>query len=132
MRTVPSKSDAPPLAYQYTTWEKQRRRVLVGLDAIAHTGVWSVYDVPSGSDAGPGWLVERLNGHDEKLDAAAALACDYSSEQQRFHDGERSQQALPDPLPKPTEVPVGRIRKHAARARRVSLAAAVKTTALAA
>jgi hypothetical protein len=117
-------SELPALEYTYTTWEKTRRRVLVGVDAIEHTGVWSVYDIPAGPGHEVGWLVQRLDGHDEKLDAAAALAGEYSRDQQRYHDGERSEHALADPLPRPVDVPLDEIRKHTALARRLARQAA--------
>jgi hypothetical protein len=40
--------------------------------------------------------VETLTGHDDLLSQATALARDYASEQQAYHDGER----LEDPLPR--------------------------------
>ena len=110
----------PALEFTYTTWEKQGRRVLVGVDATDHTGVWSVFDVPVGRGHAVGWLVARLDGYDEKLDAACALAADYASEQQRFHDEERSEHALADPLPRPVDVQLAEIRKHTALARRLA------------
>jgi hypothetical protein len=108
------------LEYRYLTWEKERRKVLVAVDAIEHTGTWSVYDMPVARGAEMGWLVERLAGHDDKLDQAAALARDYHGEQQRYHAGERSEHALADPLPRPVETPAGEIRKHATLARKVA------------
>ncbi len=113
-------AEPPPLEFTYRTFEKERRRVLVGVDAIDHTGVWSVYDVPVGSSHTVGWLVQRLDGYDEKLDAASALAADYAGEQQRFHQGERSEQALADPLPRPEAIPLADIRKHTRLARRLA------------
>jgi len=108
------------LEYRYLTWEKERRKVLVAVDAIEHTGVWSVYDMPVARGTDTGWLVERLAGHDDKLDQAAALARDYHGEQKRYHAGERSEHALADPLPRPVQTPAGEIRKHATLARKVA------------
>jgi hypothetical protein len=104
---------------------------LVVVDAIEMTGVWSVYDVPVERGAQAGWLVQRLDAHDEKLDAAVSLAVTYHADQVAFHAGERSEHPCPDPLPKPTEVPVWEIRKHAELAERL-LAAQYEPTAVAA
>ena len=76
--------EPPPLAFTYRTFEKERRRVLVGVDAIDHTGVWSVYDVPVGRSHTVGWRVQRLDGYDEKLDAASALAAEYPAPWTQF------------------------------------------------
>ena len=132
-KTTPSEGEATVvLEYRYLTWEKERRKVLVAVDGIEHTGVWSVYDMPVARGTEIGWLVERLAGHDDKLDQAAALARDYHGEQKRYHAGERSEHALADPLPRPVETPADAIGKHAALARRVALAAQPRPTALAA
>jgi hypothetical protein len=123
--------DAPTLAYPYSTWDGERRSVLVTVDAIEQTGVWSVYDVPVARGAKVGWLVERLDAPDEKLDAAVSLAVAYHADQVAFHSGERGEQSSPDPLPKPAEVPAREIHKHAELAQRL-IAAVYEPTALAA
>jgi hypothetical protein len=131
-----AKSAAPverePLEYGYTTWDGEERRVLVGVDSTDMTGVWSVYDVPVGGRHTQGWLVERLDGYDDKLPKATSLAKEYAADQQRFHRGERGEQAKPDPLPcpivggdgkrRPVEVPLAEICRHAALARRQAAA----------
>ncbi len=117
--TRPGSPDAPRLAYPYTTLAGDCRIVLVAVDAIEMTGVWSVYDVPAERGAQVGWLIQRLDAHDEKLDAAVSLAVAYHADQVAFHAGERSEHPCPDPLSKPTEVPAGEIRKHAELAERL-------------
>jgi hypothetical protein len=124
-------SETRTLEYPYTTFEGEHRKVLVAVDAIEETGVWSVYDMPAGRDAKVGWLVERLAAHDEKLDEAVFLAVAYHADQVAYQAGERGEQVSPDPLPKPTETPAGEIRKHAALARRLA-AALQEPTAVAA
>ena len=119
---APPNSPAPTLEYPYTTFEGEDRKVLVAVDAIEETGVWSVYDMPAGRGAKVGWLVERLAAHDEKLDEAVFLAVSYHADQVAYQAGERGEQVSPDPLPKPTEIPAGEIRKHAALARRLAAA----------
>jgi hypothetical protein len=121
-----------PLEYSYTTFDGQRRRVLVGVDSIDMTSAWSVYDVPVGGKHTHGWLVERLDGHDDKLLEATSLAKEYAADQQRFHDEDRGEQAKPDPLSRPiidadgkrhpVEVPLTEIRSHAALACRQAAA----------
>jgi hypothetical protein len=107
------------LEYPYTTFEGERRSAVVAVDAIKETGVWSVYDMPARRGATVGWLVERLAGHDEKLDAAIGLARTYSESQVAFHSNERGGHSSPDPLPKPTEIPIKELRKHVALAKRL-------------
>jgi hypothetical protein len=123
-------ADELALAFGYTTFEKVRRKVLVAADAIKETQVWSVYDVPVARGATVGWLVERLDAHDEKLDAAIGVARAYCESQALFHraDGEFR---LGDPLPDPTEVPIAAIRKDAAFAKRLA-ATPAQPTAIAA
>jgi hypothetical protein len=64
--------------------------VLAGRD---ETGRWHVLDAAGSRLA----LVERLSGHDDRLDQAQALARDYASQQVAFRDGRRQL----DPLPRP-------------------------------
>jgi len=127
--TPTSGGELPPLEYPYRTFEGARRRVLVATD---ENDVWLVYDVPVGKQHLVAWLVARMDGRGEKLDEGAALACDYSEQQIRFHSGERGRQPSADPLPKPVEVPVAQARKHAARARRIVAKAQPKPAAVAA
>jgi hypothetical protein len=123
-------ADELVLEFHYATFEKERRKVLVAADAIEATQVWSVYDVPAARGATVGWIVERLDAHDEKLDAAIGVARSYCESQAAFHkaDGEFR---LGDPMPNPTEVPIAEIRKNAAFARRLA-ATAAEPTAIAA
>jgi hypothetical protein len=107
------------LEYPYTTFEGERRSAVVAVDAIKDTGVWSVYDMPAGRGAAVGWLVERLAGYDEKLDAAIGLARTYCESQVAFHSNERGGHSSPDPLPNPAEIPIKEIRKHVALAKRL-------------
>jgi hypothetical protein len=126
----PTSGYGEPLEYHYRTFEGEDRTVLVGVDSIEMTGVWSVYDVPADGKHTHGWLVERLDGHDDKLGAATFLAAEYAADQQRFHDSERGEQSIPDPLPRPVVdedghrqpvmVPLGEIRKHATFARQIA------------
>ncbi len=119
----PVSGEGEALEYQYVTFEGEPRTVLVGVDSIDMTGAWSVYDVPARGKPVAGWLIERLNGHDDKLGEAAFLASQYAADQQRFHNNERSEQPVPDPLPRPlldgdgrrqpVTVPTAEIRKHA-------------------
>jgi hypothetical protein len=108
--TQPSPGISPTLALGYTTRDKQRRLVLVGVDASQGPDVWSVYDVPA-----EGWLVARLDGYDEKAAHAESLARDYHGAQVAYHTGERTE----DPLPNPTVIPMAVIGKSAALARRL-------------
>jgi len=120
-------ADSEPLEYTYTTWDGEARKVQVAVDSIDLTGAWSVYDVPVGGQHTHGWLVERLDGHDDKLPKATGLAREYAADQQRFHDGERGDQAKADPLSRPivdeqgkrhpVEAPLAEIRKHVVLAR---------------
>jgi hypothetical protein len=124
----PTSGRGEPLEYHYSTFEGEARKALVGVDSIDMTNAWSVYDVPAAAgNHTHGWLVERLDGHDDKLGEATFLAAEYAADQQRFHDSERGEQSIPDPLPRPVvdsdghrqpvTVPLGEIRKHAALAR---------------
>jgi hypothetical protein len=109
-------------------FEGQRRQVLVGVDSIEMTGVWSVYDVPLGGKHTHGWLVQRLDGHDDKLLEAAALARAYAADQEHLHDVLAQLLAKANPLPRPivdesgkrhpVEVRLAEIRKDAELARR--------------
>jgi hypothetical protein len=56
-------------------------------------GRWQVLDAAGSRLA----LVETLTGHDDRLDQAQALACDYASQQVAYRDGLRPL----DPLPRP-------------------------------
>jgi hypothetical protein len=113
------------LEYGYTTFEGEVRTVVVGVDSA--TSAWSVYDVSACGEPVEGWLIERLDGHDDKLDEATFLAAEYAADQQRFHDSERGEQPVPDPLPRPIvgadehrqprTVPIAEIREHARYAR---------------
>jgi hypothetical protein len=125
---TPTSGQGEPLEYHYSTFEGESRKVLVGVDAIDMTGAWSVYDVPAtAGNHTHGWLVERLDGHDDKLGEATFLAAEYAADQQRFHDSERGEQSIPNPLPRPTvdsdghrqpvTLPLAEIRQHAALAR---------------
>jgi hypothetical protein len=122
-RRTSKRSPAEPedftLEYPYTTFEGEQRSTVVAVDAIKVTGVWSVYDMPAGRGGTVGWLVERLDAHDEKLDAAIGVARTYTESQVAFHANERGGHSSPDPLPNPTEIPLKEIRKHAALARRI-------------
>ena len=40
-------------------------------------------------------MVETLTGHDDRLDQALALACDYAAEQQAYQDGRRESDPFP-------------------------------------
>jgi len=121
-----------PLEYTYTTWDRKVRKAVVGVDSIDLTGAWSVYDVPVGNEGTHGWLVERLDAHDDKLPKATGLAREYAADQQRYHDGERGEHSKPDPLTRPivhedgkrrpVEVPVAEIRRHVVLARRQAAA----------
>lgn len=123
----PTSGHGEPLEYHYSTFEGESRKVIVGVDSIDMTGAWSVYDIPAGGKHTHGWLVERLDGHDDKLGVATFLAAEYAADQQRFHDGERGEQSIPDPLPRPlvdrdgrrhpVTVALEEIRKHAKFAR---------------
>lgn len=122
-----SEAGIEPLEYTYTTWDGQARKAVVGVDSIEETGAWSVYDMPADGKHTHGWLVERLDGYDDKLPKATGLARSYAADQQRFHDGERGEHAKPDPLTRPVvdddgkrhpvEVPLVEIRKHVVLAR---------------
>ncbi|HEY3830170.1 MAG TPA: hypothetical protein VGL57_13335 [Solirubrobacteraceae bacterium] len=124
---TPTSGQGEPLEYHYRTFEGEARKALVGVDSIDMTGAWSVYDVPAAGDHTHGWLVERLDGHDDKLGEATFLAAEYAADQQRFHNNERGEESIPDPLPRPmvdseghrqpVTVPIGEIRQHAALAR---------------
>jgi len=124
----PTSGQGEPLEYHYRTFEGESRKVLVGVDAIELTGVWSVYDVPAAGRHIDGWLIERLDGHDDKLGEATFLAAEYAADQQRYHDSQRGEQSIADPLPRPivdsdgqrqpVTVALAEIRKHAALARR--------------
>ncbi len=123
----PVSGDGEALEYQYTTFEGEPRKVVVGVDSIDMTGAWSVYDVTAAGTPVEGWLVERLDGHDDKLGEATFLAGEYAADQQRFHESERGEQPIPDPLPRPivgangrrqpVTVPIAEIREHAGYAR---------------
>lgn len=106
------------LEYPYTTFEGEDRIAIVTSDAIKATAVWSVYDIPAKPGSTVGWLVERLDAHDEKLDAAIGLARSYQESQVAFHSQQRGGHSSPDPLPHPTEIPLKEIRRHAGHARR--------------
>ena len=54
-------------------------------------GRWQVVDT-AGSQA---VVVETLTGHDDRLDQALALACDYAAEQQAYQDGRRESDPFP-------------------------------------
>lgn len=112
--------------YPYTTSAGEQRKVLVAADAIENTYAWSVYDVPSRRGAKFGWFVERLDAHDDKLDAAIGVARAYQESQIAFHTA-GGDFCPPDPMPKPTEVPIGQIRKDAALAKRFAATAAQPT-----
>jgi hypothetical protein len=128
--SAPTSTEAgsEPLEYTYTTWDGKTRKAVVGVDAIEETGAWSVYDMPVGGKHTHGWLVDRIDAPDDKLDEATSLARAYAADQQGYHDGERGGHAKPDPLPRPVvdengrhqpvEVPLAEIRKHVALARR--------------
>ena len=122
----PTSGQGEPLEYDYRTFEGESRKVLVGVDSIDMTGAWSVYDVPVDGKHTHGWLVERLDGHDDKLGEATFLAAEYAADQQRFHDGERGEHAKAEPLTRPVGedghrhpvlVPLVEIRKHVKFAR---------------
>src|SRR3954451_6268163 len=49
--------------------------------------------------------VETLTGEDDRLSQATALARDYASEQQAYHDGERLEDPLPRLRPAPPHEP---------------------------
>jgi hypothetical protein len=119
------------LEYPYTTFDGEDRIAVVTVDAVKVTAVWSVYDIPAKRGGTVGWLVERLDAHDEKLDAAIGLARAYQESQGAFHSNERGSHSCPDPLPNPTVIPIKEIRKDAALARRV-VAAMTEPEALAA
>lgn len=106
----------PALALGYKRADGHTRRVLVTVDV---TGVWGVYDVPTGPVGEKhGQLVDRLLGFDDRLGQALALAADYRACQEQYHAGQRTRMPCPDPLPKPVRVPLTVIRSLAARARR--------------
>jgi hypothetical protein len=66
----------------------ESHEVLVTRD---HAGRWQVVDT-AGSQV---VVVETLTGHDDRLDQALALACDYAAEQQAYHDGRRESDPFP-------------------------------------
>ena len=102
------------LVVSYKTRSGRRREALIAVDT---NGVWVVYDIPAGNTTvKSGLLVDRLLGDQEKLDKAHALAVDYAACQTAFAQGRREEHPNPDPLPKPTRVPIRTIRRHAARA----------------
>ncbi|MGH2902881.1 MAG: hypothetical protein ACRDK7_04760 [Solirubrobacteraceae bacterium] len=114
-------ADVPvKLALRYRRAGGQRRAVLVAVD---ETDVWFVYDVPAEPKrrARTGLLVERLAGHEDRLDQALALAADYQAAQSAFHAGEREHCTCPDPLPRVRRTPLVVIARDAVRARRFAL-----------
>jgi len=54
-------------------------------------GRWQILDA-AGSQL---VVVETLTGHDDRLDQALALACDYAAEQQAYQDGRRESDPFP-------------------------------------
>ncbi len=79
----------PVTAARYDARDGTEHRVLVGRSP---QGGWCVLDrTPDGVT-----IVDTLSS-DERSEQVAALARDYATEQQAFHDGER----LDEPLPRP-------------------------------
>jgi hypothetical protein len=78
---------SPRQAAGYTA-PSGRHEVLVIRDPA---GRWQILDA-AGSQL---VVVETLTGHDDRLDQALALACDYAAEQQAYHDGRRESDPFP-------------------------------------
>jgi hypothetical protein len=124
----PTSGHGEPLEYPYRTFEGEARKAIVGVDQVDMT--WLVYDVPAAGKPAHGWLVERLDGHDDKLGEATFLAAEYAADQQRFHDSERGEQPKPDPLwrpvvdedgnRQPVMVAIGEIHEHTGLARQLA------------
>jgi hypothetical protein len=62
-------------------------------------GRWRVLDVVPAATL----IVETLTGYDDRSAQAEALAREYASEQQAFHDGRRDSDPLPRPEPASSE-----------------------------
>jgi hypothetical protein len=62
-------------------------------------GRWEVLDRAGGNTL----LVETLRGFDDRLAQAEALARDYATEEQAYHDGDRLEDPLPIPPPQTRE-----------------------------
>ena len=111
-KTEQPEISASGLIVSYKAPSGRRRLVLLAVD---ENGVWLVYDVPAGSTkAKTGVLVDRLLGDQEKVEEARALAVNYAACQTAFAQGHREEHPNPNPLPKPTRVPIQTIRQHAA------------------
>ncbi len=54
-------------------------------------GRWQILDAAGSQFV----VVETLTGHDDRLDQALALACDYAAEQQAYHEGRRESDPFP-------------------------------------
>lgn len=113
-----SSSVAPsPLAIPYTAHGGQRRETLIAVDKA---GVWSIYDLSTATRAArAGFLVQRLDGAEEELDEAVALAAEFVASQLSYARGER-----PDsPVGKSPLERLPKIRRDARRAAAAAAAA---------
>lgn len=111
VKTEQPEISASGLVVSYKAPSGRRRLVLVAVD---ENGVWLVYDVPASTKVKSGVLVDRLLGDQEKVEEARALAVNYAACQTAFAQGRREEHPNPNPLPKPTRVPIQTIRQHAA------------------
>jgi hypothetical protein len=98
------------LAIPYTARGGQQREALITVNA---TGVWFVYDLSTAMRAaGVGLLVQRLDGTEEELHEAVAVAAEFVANQVAYARGDR----LDSPLPKTTQERLSKIRRDAQRA----------------
>jgi hypothetical protein len=106
---------APTLAISYTAIGGQERRVVVALDT---TGAWSVYDVPTiAGSCKQGAVVQHLDGAEDGLVQAVAIAIEYVAGQHAYRSGNRAEHALPNPLKShPEEVSLAKINRDCGRA----------------
>lgn len=113
LSTAP-KSSLSTLAIPYTACGGQRREALIALDTA---GVWFVYDLSAATRAAKvGLLVERLEGADEELREAVAVAVEFVSDQLAYARGER----LESPLGKAPRERLSKVRRDARRAARAA------------
>jgi hypothetical protein len=78
------------VAAHYRAADGSKHEVVV---ARTPEGRWRVLDVVPTATR----IVETLTGYDDRRAQAEALAREYASEQQAFHDGRRASDALPRP-----------------------------------
>ncbi len=109
LRTAPQ-SPLSTLAIPYTACGGQQREALIALDTA---GVWFVYDLSAATRAAKvGLLVERLDGAEEELQEAVALAVEFVSDQLAYARGER----VESPLGKAARERLSKIRRDGRRA----------------